>query len=192
MTRILRSIRRIIVYSRFQWRATGRDLFDLVCRTIGLRETWYFGLQYEDLKGFISWLKLDKKGNRILHFVYSTLHFIHDQCIHDCPAPIHLSSVTISITQTNCCSTRPRNISAADDSIHVLGKILSGGCCRGTCPGSDAASFLFASQTGDPLDGHLLSTRGFCSSCILCCTSKGISLFLKIIENIILKIIRQK
>lgn len=42
-------------------RATGRDLFELVCRTIGLRETWYFGLQYEDSKGFISWLKLDKK-----------------------------------------------------------------------------------------------------------------------------------
>ncbi|EFA04811.1 Moesin/ezrin/radixin homolog 2-like Protein [Tribolium castaneum] len=44
-----------------QWRATGRDLFELVCRTIGLRETWYFGLQYEDSKGFINWLKLDKK-----------------------------------------------------------------------------------------------------------------------------------
>ncbi|XP_024879688.1 merlin isoform X2 [Temnothorax curvispinosus] len=44
-----------------EWKSTGRDLFDLVCRTIGLRETWYFGLQYEDAKGFISWLKLDKK-----------------------------------------------------------------------------------------------------------------------------------
>ncbi|XP_022189968.1 merlin [Nilaparvata lugens] len=44
-----------------EWRATGRDLFDLVCRTIGLRETWYFGLQYEDSVGFIAWLKLDKK-----------------------------------------------------------------------------------------------------------------------------------
>ncbi|KAK7789321.1 hypothetical protein R5R35_009190 [Gryllus longicercus] len=44
-----------------EWRATGRDLFDLVCRTIGLRETWYFGLRYEDSKGFISWLKLDKR-----------------------------------------------------------------------------------------------------------------------------------
>ncbi|XKL64548.1 hypothetical protein PGB90_004634 [Kerria lacca] len=42
-------------------RATGRELFDLVCRTIGLRETWYFGLQYLDAKGFISWLKFDKK-----------------------------------------------------------------------------------------------------------------------------------
>lgn len=49
-----------------QWRATGRELFDLVCRTIGLRETWYFGLQYEDTKGFISWLKLDKKGKFVL------------------------------------------------------------------------------------------------------------------------------
>ncbi|CAH0389013.1 unnamed protein product [Bemisia tabaci] len=44
-----------------EWRATGRNLFDLVCRTTGLRETWYFGLQYEDCKGFITWLKLDKK-----------------------------------------------------------------------------------------------------------------------------------
>lgn len=44
-----------------EWRATGQDLFDLVCRTIGLRETWYFGLQYEDSKGFIAWLKLDKR-----------------------------------------------------------------------------------------------------------------------------------
>ncbi|XP_043506953.1 merlin isoform X3 [Frieseomelitta varia] len=54
-----------------EWRSTGRDLFDLVCRTIGLRETWYFGLQYEDTKGFISWLKLDKK--------------VQDQCISQQP-----------------------------------------------------------------------------------------------------------
>ncbi|XP_053671751.1 moesin/ezrin/radixin homolog 2 [Anopheles nili] len=42
-------------------RATGRFLFELICRTIGLRETWYFGLQYEDSKGNMSWLKMDKK-----------------------------------------------------------------------------------------------------------------------------------
>ncbi|EFX76345.1 hypothetical protein DAPPUDRAFT_128926 [Daphnia pulex] len=42
-------------------KANGRDLFDLVCRTIGLRETWYFGLQYEDCKGFLAWLKMDRK-----------------------------------------------------------------------------------------------------------------------------------
>ena len=28
-------------------KATGQELFDLVTRTIGLRETWYFGLQYQ-------------------------------------------------------------------------------------------------------------------------------------------------
>ena len=27
----------------------------------GLREVWYFGLQFVDSKGFISWLKMDKK-----------------------------------------------------------------------------------------------------------------------------------
>ncbi|XP_063696660.1 moesin/ezrin/radixin homolog 2 [Culicoides brevitarsis] len=42
-------------------RATGSYLFDLVCRTIGLRETWYFGLQFEDCKGNLNWLKMDKK-----------------------------------------------------------------------------------------------------------------------------------
>lgn len=35
-------------------------MFDLVCRTIGLRETCYFGLQYEDSRG-CSWLCMDKK-----------------------------------------------------------------------------------------------------------------------------------
>lgn len=32
-------------------KATGRDLFDLVARTLGLRETCFFGLQYVDIKG---------------------------------------------------------------------------------------------------------------------------------------------
>jgi len=32
-----------------------------VCKTIGLRETWYFGLQFVDSKGYIAWLKFDKK-----------------------------------------------------------------------------------------------------------------------------------
>jgi merlin protein len=42
-------------------KATGQELFDLVCRTIGLRETWYCGLQFEDCKSNIVWLKMDKK-----------------------------------------------------------------------------------------------------------------------------------
>lgn len=34
-----------------------------VTRTIGLRETWYFGLQFIDAKGFITWLNAEKKVN---------------------------------------------------------------------------------------------------------------------------------
>jgi len=40
---------------------TGKQLFDQVVKTIGLREIWYFGLQYMDTKGFPTWLKLTKK-----------------------------------------------------------------------------------------------------------------------------------
>ncbi|XP_037933020.1 moesin/ezrin/radixin homolog 2 [Teleopsis dalmanni] len=41
--------------------ATGQNLFDLVCRTTGLRESWYFGLQYVDFNENVSWLKMEKK-----------------------------------------------------------------------------------------------------------------------------------
>jgi hypothetical protein len=40
---------------------TGKQLFDQVVKTIGLREVWYFGLQYVDTKGLTTWLKLNKK-----------------------------------------------------------------------------------------------------------------------------------
>lgn len=40
---------------------TGKQLFDQVVKTIGLREIWFFGLQYTDSKGFSTWLKLNKK-----------------------------------------------------------------------------------------------------------------------------------
>ncbi|XP_065124987.1 ezrin b [Paramisgurnus dabryanus] len=40
---------------------TGKQLFDQVVKTIGLREVWYFGLQHMDSKGYSTWLKLDKK-----------------------------------------------------------------------------------------------------------------------------------
>lgn len=40
---------------------TGKQLFDQVVKTIGLREIWFFGLQYTDSKGLSTWLKLNKK-----------------------------------------------------------------------------------------------------------------------------------
>jgi hypothetical protein len=44
-----------------QHTTTGKQLFDQVVKTIGLREIWYFGLQYRDTKGLLTWLKLNKK-----------------------------------------------------------------------------------------------------------------------------------
>ena len=49
-----------------QVKTTGKELYDLVCRTIGLRETWYFGLQYVDSKGYTAWLKFDKKVSCVI------------------------------------------------------------------------------------------------------------------------------
>eukprot|EP00730_Choanoeca_flexa_P010325 TRINITY_DN17499_c0_g1_i1.p1 TRINITY_DN17499_c0_g1~~TRINITY_DN17499_c0_g1_i1.p1 ORF type:complete len:581 (+),score=151.96 TRINITY_DN17499_c0_g1_i1:107-1849(+) len=40
---------------------TGKQLFDQVVKTIGLREVWYFGLQYVDGKDLTTWLKMNKK-----------------------------------------------------------------------------------------------------------------------------------
>uniref|UniRef100_A0A8D0F9R9 Neurofibromin 2 n=1 Tax=Strix occidentalis caurina TaxID=311401 RepID=A0A8D0F9R9_STROC len=47
-----------VVCRGVKWK--GKDLFDLVCRTLGLRETWFFGLQYT-IKDTVAWLKMDKK-----------------------------------------------------------------------------------------------------------------------------------
>lgn len=44
-----------------QHTTTGKQLFDQVVKTIGLREVWFFGLQYTDNKGDLTWIKLYKK-----------------------------------------------------------------------------------------------------------------------------------
>ncbi|KAK0173351.1 hypothetical protein PV328_006564 [Microctonus aethiopoides] len=44
-----------------QQATTGKQLFDQVVKTIGLREVWFFGLQYTDIKGDLTWIKLYKK-----------------------------------------------------------------------------------------------------------------------------------
>uniref|UniRef100_A0A3Q0S256 Ezrin a n=1 Tax=Amphilophus citrinellus TaxID=61819 RepID=A0A3Q0S256_AMPCI len=45
----------------FHPNTTGKQLFDQVARTIGLREIWYFGLQFVDTRGFMTWLNSEKK-----------------------------------------------------------------------------------------------------------------------------------
>lgn len=40
---------------------TGKELFDQIVTTIGLREIWFFGLLYTDSKDFPCWLNFKKK-----------------------------------------------------------------------------------------------------------------------------------
>ncbi|KAI5732737.1 hypothetical protein M8J76_003599 [Diaphorina citri] len=44
-----------------QHTTTGKQLFDQTVKTIGLREVWFFGLQYADSRGDLTWIKLYKK-----------------------------------------------------------------------------------------------------------------------------------
>uniref|UniRef100_A0A7N8YA86 NF2, moesin-ezrin-radixin like (MERLIN) tumor suppressor a n=1 Tax=Mastacembelus armatus TaxID=205130 RepID=A0A7N8YA86_9TELE len=63
MCKTFNSTIEILFYSLFylfQVKWKGKDLFDLVCRTLGLRETWFFGLQY-NIKDTVAWLKLEKR-----------------------------------------------------------------------------------------------------------------------------------
>lgn len=56
-----------------QQTTTGKQLFDQVVKTIGLREVWFFGLQYTDNKGDMTWIKLYKKVRfdlYVLHYDY--------------------------------------------------------------------------------------------------------------------------
>lgn len=41
--------------------ASGFFMWFQVVKTVGLREVWFFGLQYTDSKGYSTWLKLNKK-----------------------------------------------------------------------------------------------------------------------------------
>ncbi|XP_046847613.1 moesin-like [Xenia sp. Carnegie-2017] len=55
---------------------TGRELYYKVVSFIGLKEIWYFGLEYQDTKGFINWLKLNKKvSQQDVRQEEKTLHF---------------------------------------------------------------------------------------------------------------------
>lgn len=52
----------IFISLQVKWK--GKDLFDLVCRTVGLRETWFFGLRYT-VKDTYAWLKPEKRVSRV-------------------------------------------------------------------------------------------------------------------------------
>ena len=80
-------------------RSYGRELMALVCRTIGLREVWYFGLQFFDSKGYLNWLKNDK---RLCD---------QDVSINLRPSDLSLASVA-STTSSNSSASNTSNISS--------------------------------------------------------------------------------
>ena len=49
-------------------------------KTIGLREIWFFGLQYTDSKGYQTWLKLNKN---VLAQVSPWCFLSHGDCMWD-------------------------------------------------------------------------------------------------------------
>jgi len=44
---------------------TGKQLFEQVAKTIGLREVWFFSLQFKDVNNQVSWLDLNKSVNQL-------------------------------------------------------------------------------------------------------------------------------
>ncbi|KAK6059072.1 FERM protein [Cooperia oncophora] len=54
-----------------QSNTTGKQLFDQIVQTIGIREIWYFGLQYTDTKGEASPLFLIFKGVFAIAAIYN-------------------------------------------------------------------------------------------------------------------------
>ena len=65
---------------------TGKQLYEQVVKTIGLREIWYFGLAYTDTKNLKTWLKLSKKvasqdvkkENNVLRFKFRARYYPED------------------------------------------------------------------------------------------------------------------
>ena len=51
----------LLLFVYMQRKALGRELFELVAKTLGIREVTYFGLSYVDEKGYKAWLKDDKR-----------------------------------------------------------------------------------------------------------------------------------
>lgn len=59
------------------WDSWSLSFFQVV-KTIGLREVWFFGLQYQDTKGFSTWLKLNKKVCLLQPLIYPWFPFVED------------------------------------------------------------------------------------------------------------------
>uniref|UniRef100_A0A6P7GFC6 Moesin/ezrin/radixin homolog 2-like isoform X2 n=1 Tax=Diabrotica virgifera virgifera TaxID=50390 RepID=A0A6P7GFC6_DIAVI len=76
---------------------TGKQLFDQVIKTVGLREVWFFGLQYTDSKGDLTWVKLYKKVSDIIRVkTLNNMWFVRNKM--DTTQKMHNSSYLVKLT----------------------------------------------------------------------------------------------
>ena len=73
----------IVHMGHTQPRITSKGLHSLslslslsVVKTIGLREVWFFDLQYVDSKNLTTWLKLNKKVTYSIHTQFHTWQLV--------------------------------------------------------------------------------------------------------------------
>ena len=115
--------------------ASGQQLFDTVCKIIGIREVWYFGLCFTNRRGYSCWLQLDKKVPREGRPSFpgkNKLNVWPDQAPGGAKTGGWLSALSL-----------PR-------------QILPRVCQSGTDPGPDQAPLLPPDPPIDPLHGPLL------------------------------------
>ena len=116
-----------------QPKTTGKQLFDQVnteqvaerlknhvtqvVKTIGLREIWFFGLQYTDSKGYQTWLKLNKN---VLAQVSPWCFLPHDDCVWD----THYQRVLQNMIQSSP-GLAPNNESNSQDYLNIAQGLLN-------------------------------------------------------------------
>uniref|UniRef100_T1HQR1 FERM domain-containing protein n=2 Tax=Rhodnius prolixus TaxID=13249 RepID=T1HQR1_RHOPR len=109
---------------------TGKELFSNVCKCLGVREYWYFGLQYESLKKEPRWLRPNSKVYRIIRKNNAPLFFLVKYFPEDISTVV--DKVSLSLIYNQC-----------------KGSIISGGIY---CPPETSillASYSLQSDQGD-------------------------------------------
>ncbi|KAG5446003.1 Moesin/ezrin/radixin 2 [Clonorchis sinensis] len=146
-------------------KSTGKYLFDLVCSTIGLRETWYFGLQSYTLlpngrMRLSQWLKLDKKivsqkdenGQKLRCFFFHTKFFpedIEQELIQATTRHLFYLSVKATIlnrNETNVNGNLSGDLCPSMDVAILLASLAAqaeyGDVCEDDLDGKDESPFL--------------------------------------------------
>uniref|UniRef100_A0A5K4EXI7 Putative merlin/moesin/ezrin/radixin n=1 Tax=Schistosoma mansoni TaxID=6183 RepID=A0A5K4EXI7_SCHMA len=141
-------------------KSTGKYLFDLVCSTIGLRETWYFGLQFYSFfpngrMQLSHWLKLDKKivSQKPEDISKSLCFFFHTKFF---PEDVEQELIQATTRRLFYLSVKSTILNRSESN-------MNGNCFGDLCPSLDVAILLasLASQAeyGDLCEEELSDTE---------------------------------